>query len=247
MNRAESHPWLLAVVFGIIFGIAFWFYCFEITSSIGLGEVGHKSVWWSYRGAMYFRPSPFSTLFIIISFISLICASASSLRDDSSWGILGVIELGILSFIVVLLDQGAATASGNSGNIAFVESGGNLMNCIIVGVYLAAIGTIVSGDFSIGIPAYLIGLICGIFVPWNYVNFPFFASIGYVIGKPIEKWAEQRAERNKIVKAERDGRRRVEAEEKAEYRQKISRYKAQLEQWERGGYNVTELKRRWFK
>ena len=71
--------------------------------------------------------------------------------------------------------------------------------------------------------------------------------MGYAIGIPLKEKAEQRAEIKRRAELERERIRREEERRRLEYKQKIREYKSKVEQWEREGYDVSKLKKRWFK
>jgi hypothetical protein len=71
--------------------------------------------------------------------------------------------------------------------------------------------------------------------------------IGYKIGTSTGEWAEIKVEIKIQEKLERDRIRKDEERRRLEYEREISGYRAKIQQWESEGYDVSKLKKRWFK
>ena len=152
--------------------------------------------------------------------------------------------------------------------IPFPPGPGSILGHCIIGLICGTImGSIISGVGKKAIIGVIYGTISGSIL-WGLITdnlgIPIISSIGiigYVVGKPIGKLAEaQRGakyERQRIRKIEEERKKREEFERerikreeerrRLEYEQKIRGYKSKVEQWEREGYDVSKLKRRWFK
>lgn len=63
----------------------------------------------------------------------------------------------------------------------------------------------------------------------------------------LTKFSLDVRKRGKIKRLEKQRIRREEERRRLEYEQKIRGYKSKVEQWEREGYDVSKLKKRWFK
>jgi len=133
-----------------------------------------------------------------------------------------------LIFLMALFIFAMALQDGGGGSAALVRN--TIPSAIIAATCLLISPLIIGGikhwEHWIWTPlAWVIGFICGCFIPWQYFIILPLASVGYVIGKPISKRAEKRAEEKK----------------------KLDIYKAKIEQWEWEGYEVSEWRERWFK
>lgn len=252
MSKAEIYPWIFAVVFGIVGVIvcALIGYFYE--------NFAGNAVWTAgpYTGGWH-NPNNVANIFFYtgtISFTVLCTAIIIVILGDDAWEMEGkkvstpvpiAALFGFFGTVFVWFLMCAAIADSPLNGISFSSLIGVFSGAIISilnkksvswGIAVTGIfGVIIGGNF------HEIGFIVSLPVV------PAFASIGYAVGNPIAEKAEQRAETKGREKLERKGRIREEERRRLEYEQKIRGYKSKVEQWEREGYDVSKLKKRWFK
>ncbi len=242
MNKAKFYPWIFAVVFGVVFGSLITI----LLANISLGDVKEEILYGGvFVGDYYaycFKPSLYSILFMTIGLGSLAAATIyADRRDDANWLGFGTIILIILFLSLVPLAL-FPPPSYNSSEWIKDGFGEKIVNCIIVGTYIATsilivnIVTIRWDSYKVLIASWSAGPILGIFVPWHYFNILLLASIGYAIGNPIAEKAKRRAEIKRREELERKWRIKEEERKRLEYERKISELKAKYEQCKREGY-----------
>jgi len=237
MNKAKIYPWIFAVVFGIV-GVI-------VCALIGYfyANFAGNAVWTGapYTGGWH-NPNDVANIFFYIgtiSFTVLCTAIIIVILGDDNWPI--ALLFGPFGTVFVWFLMCAAIADSPLNGISFSS---------LIGVFSGAIISILnkkSVSLGIAVTGIFGAIIGGIFYNNGFIVslpiVPAFASIGYAIGIPLK----EKAEIKRREELERERIRREEERRRLEYEQKIREYKSKVEQWEREGYDVSKLKRRWFK
>ncbi|MCD6255994.1 MAG: hypothetical protein J7J44_06965 [Deltaproteobacteria bacterium] len=249
MNKAKIYPWIFAVVFGVV-GIIACMKVGQIYDGLSIEaswRFGDKSVMATNDVATIFDILGLLSSYIMFFSITMLFMKAFDFDIASS--ILGSFIVGLIfgpmffAIIIHLFCKNSINVAGASFGL-FI----GVITGLIIGIGARSILKLLNSIIICSILGIIIGQIfCsnGLIVCSPLLLA--FASVGYAIGNPITEKAEQRAEIKRREELERERIRREEERRRLEYEQKIREYKSKVEQWEREGYDVSRLKKRWFK
>lgn len=249
MNKAKIYPWIFAVVFGVV-GMIVCMKVGQIYDGLSIKaswRFGDKSVMATNDVATIFDILGLLSSFIM--FFSITMLFMKAFDSDIAYSILGSFIVGFISgliffaIIILLFCKNSINVAGTSFGL-FI----GVITGLIIGIGARSILKLLNSIIICSILGIIIGRIfCSNGLIVCSPLLPAFASVGYAIGNPIAEKVEQKAERMRREELERERIRREEERRRLEYVQKIREYKSKVEQWEREGYDVSKLKKRWFK
>lgn len=219
MNKIKAYPWIGVIIGGII-GLLV---NIIISSYVSYFPYSCKDISMSWGEVFWLS----AKIGLIVAWIAVIVATISVSKDIADvlegvmwffiWSILAPIIGGIIGLII------AAIAPIILGMV---------LGAVIVAIVVFACGDIdneVVAFLIIWIPPITGGILFGIgwglgseFIA-NIIFVPMFGGIGYIVGKPIGKRADEKDKRT------------------LEHERKMKEYKAKVDQWNREGYDVSEL------
>ena len=237
---------LVRVAFSVITASSLGLYFYSLSSKT-LIDYGDVHLWGSVWGGCdaTWEPSIFSGIFLAVGIImSIIILFRFYMLEKEVIVYLSVLILfsNLIPFLVASQLQTPFSEHGyyscsNERRFALEEKADRAMNCIIVGTYTATASVVITRSLIAWLPAWFAGMIAGIFIPWEYLNFLLFASIGYAVGEPLGRWMERRME----IREMRERIRREEERRRKEYEQKMKELELKLKRWKEEGYDVSEL------